>query len=74
MPIENDTLMPQWANLDAIPACEEGRKLAQTFLEAAGECVNTLGSGRTSSSRAALLTAYNQMVAHGDKCQKCNEV
>jgi hypothetical protein len=34
-----------------MPACDEGMELARRFLEAAGECVSTLGHGRTSSSR-----------------------
>jgi hypothetical protein len=72
MPIEADTLLSLWPNLENIRACDVGMNLAQTFLEAAGECVNTLGWGRTSSSRAALLSAYNAMVAHGDRCEKCS--
>jgi len=72
MPIENDTLVSLWPNLEAIAVCNVGRKLAQTFLEAAGECVNRLGMGRTSGSRAALLSALSAMEMHGDRCEKCN--
>jgi hypothetical protein len=57
-----------------ISVCDVGMQYASTFLEAASECVNTLGRGRTSSSRAALLTAYNAMVEHADGCEKCNAV
>jgi hypothetical protein len=74
MPIENDTLMSLLPNLEAIPVCNAGRKLAQTFLEAAGECVNRLGIGRTSGTRAALLSALNAMENHGDRCEKCREL
>jgi hypothetical protein len=34
-------------------------ELAPRFLEAAGECVNTLGRGRTSTGRNDLLWTYN---------------
>jgi hypothetical protein len=73
MPIENDTLVSLWPNLEAIPVCNVGRKLAQRFLEAAGECVNRVGIGRTSGSRAALLSALSAMEVHGDRCEKCGE-
>jgi hypothetical protein len=74
MPIEVDTLVSLRPNLEGMPACDEGMKLARAFLDAAGECVSSMGRGRTSGSRSALLTTYNWMVAHGDKCEKCNEV
>jgi hypothetical protein len=72
MPIENDTLQSLWPNLEDVPVCDEGMNLAKAFLEAAGECVNSLGKARTSSSRADLLWTYNAMVLHSDGCQKCN--
>ena len=71
--IYRNELLALW-NLESIPACDEGMELAKAFLEAAGECVNTLGRGRTSGTRAALLTAYNWMEAHGNRCDKCNEI
>jgi hypothetical protein len=70
MPIA-ENLLSLWPNLESRPICDEGMMLAQTFLEAAGECVNTLGRGRTTTSRGGLLSAYNAMVAHGDRCEKC---
>jgi hypothetical protein len=73
MTIETGTLLSLWPNLEDIPACNEGMKLARVFLEAAGVCVNTLGRGRTSGTRAALLTSYNWMEAHGNRCEKCNQ-
>jgi hypothetical protein len=60
--------------VENIPACDKAMRFAQTFLEAASECVNTLGKCRTSSSRATLLSAYNAMVMHGDECEKCSQV
>jgi hypothetical protein len=74
MPIETDNLLSLWPNLEDIPACDEGMRLATAFLEAAGECVNRLGTGRTSGTRAALLIALHAMDRHGDGCEKCNEV
>jgi hypothetical protein len=73
MPITNDALLLLW-DLENMPACDEGMELARRFLGAAGECVNTLGRGRTSSGRADLLWTYNAMVMHSDRCEKCNEV
>jgi hypothetical protein len=73
MPSATDNLLSEWPNLENIPACDEGMKLAQTFLEAAGECVNRLGIGRTSGTRSVLLSALNAMEMHGDSCKKCNE-
>ena len=73
MPVKTEALLSLW-DMENMPACDEGMELARRFLEAAGECVNTLGKGRTSSSRASLLIAYNTMVVHGDSCEKCNRV
>ena len=73
MPVANENLLSQWPILENIPVCNEGMQFAHTFLRAAGECVNSLGKGRTSSSRATLLSAYNAMVMHGDRCEKCNQ-
>jgi hypothetical protein len=72
MPINHDNLLSLW-NLEDMPACHEGMMLAQTFLEASGECVSNLGHGRTSSTRAGLLSAYNAMVKHSDTCEICND-
>jgi hypothetical protein len=74
MSIETNNLLSVWANLEDIPACHEGMRLAKAFLETAGECVNTLGRGRTSGTRATLLAPYNRMEEHGNRCDKCNEI
>jgi hypothetical protein len=34
--METDTLLSLWPNLENIPACDEGMRLAQAFLEAVG--------------------------------------
>jgi hypothetical protein len=73
MPVKSDTLLFA-SNVEKMPACDERMELALRFLEAAGECVNSLGRGRTSTSRADLLWTYNAMVNHSDRCDKCNEV
>ena len=73
MSIAPHQLMPL-SDLESIPACDEGIQLAHTFLDAAGECVNRLGIGRTSGTRSALLEALNAMEMHGDRCPKCNEL
>jgi hypothetical protein len=74
MPVENDQLLSHWPYLEKPPVCDDGVKLAETFLIAASECVNRLGIGRTVGTRAALLTALNAMEKHGDRCDKCNEL
>jgi hypothetical protein len=73
MPVQNDALLSP-LNIERMPACDERLDLALKFLKAAGECVNTLGHARTSTSRADLLWTYNAMVNHSDRCQKCNEI
>jgi hypothetical protein len=74
MPVAMTNPLSQRPILENILACDKGMKFAQTFLEAANECVKTLGKCRTSSSRATLLSAYNAMVMHGDECEKCSRV
>ncbi len=56
------------------PGCDDGMVLAHTFLEAASECVNNLGIGRTTGNLATLLLAHKAMVQHADWCRRCNEV
>jgi hypothetical protein len=73
MPVQSETLLSLW-NIENMPECDEGMELARRFLEAAGECVSTLGHGRTSSSLNDLLWTYKAMVNHSDRCDKCNEV
>jgi len=73
MPIDQNQLLSLWT-LEIPPGCDEGMMLAHAFLEAAGECVNNLGAGRTSGNLAALLIAHKTMVQHSDRCRKCNDV
>ncbi|MGF7183263.1 hypothetical protein HDF11_004795 [Tunturiibacter psychrotolerans] len=73
MPVQNDALLSP-SNIEKMPACDERLELALKFLKAAGECVNTCGPARTSTSRSDLLRTYDAMVNHGDNCDKCNEV
>ncbi len=72
MQIEENQLLSPWT-LEIPSGCDEGMALARTFLEAAGECVNNLGLGRTSGNLASLLIAHRVMVAHSDRCRRCNE-
>jgi len=73
MPIEQNQLLSLWT-LEIPSGCDEGMVFTRTFLEAAGECVNNLGLGRTSGNLASLLIAHRVMVAHSDRCRQCNEV
>jgi hypothetical protein len=66
MPIDKNQLLSLWDL--------ENMALAQRFLEAAGDCVDRLGIGRTSGTRAALLSALTAMETHSTKCDECNEV
>jgi hypothetical protein len=54
MAIKTEQLMSFW-DLENMPACDEGMEIALKFLQAASNCVNTLGNGRTSESRNDLL-------------------
>jgi hypothetical protein len=71
MPVKNETLS-SLSNPEKMPACDERLELALKFLKVAGECVNSLGHRRTSTSRADLLWTYNAMIHHSDKCDKCS--
>jgi hypothetical protein len=73
MPIDQNQLLSLWT-LEIPPGCDEGMVLAQSFLEAAGECVNNLGIGRTSGNLAGLLIAHKSMVQHSDRCGRCSAV
>jgi hypothetical protein len=73
MPVEQNQLLSLWS-LELPSGCDEGTTLARAFLEAAGECVNNLGLGRTSGNLASLLIAHRLMVAHSDRCRRCGEV
>ena len=72
MRMEQNQLLSLWS-LEIPPGCDEGMVHVRTFLEAAGECVNNLGLGRTSGNLASLLIAHKTMVAHSDRCRQCNE-
>jgi hypothetical protein len=72
MLMNRDQLLTLW-KLEDISVCDKGMRLAQTFLEASGECVSNLGLRRTSGTRSDLLSAYNAMVKHADECAKCGE-
>ena len=61
-------------DLDKLPPCDRCQELIRSFLEAAEECVSTLGRARTSNSRSDLLCTYNRMVFHTDCCLKCNAI
>jgi hypothetical protein len=71
MTVEENQLLSLWS-LELPSGCDEGMVLARGFLEAAGECVNNLGLGRTSGNLASLLIAHRLMVAHSDRCRQCN--
>jgi hypothetical protein len=73
MQVGNDQLL-SICNLENLPSCDECQELVRSFLEAAGECVNTLGRARTTGSRSDLLWTYNKMILHSDQCLKCNAV
>jgi hypothetical protein len=46
MLMNRDQLLTLW-KLEDISVCDKGMRLAQTFLEASGECVSNLGLRRT---------------------------
>ena len=73
MTVSNDALLVP-LTFQRMPACDERLDLALKFQKAAGECVNTWGPARTSTTRADLLERYEAMVNHEDKCEKCNEI
>ncbi|MBB5061241.1 hypothetical protein HDF16_005977 [Granulicella aggregans] len=65
-------LLDLW-EMDEMPACGEGMKLAEAFLIAAGEGVNRLGVEEPEDRITELTAAYMALVEHGDGCDNCNE-
>jgi hypothetical protein len=70
--MDHKKLLDLW-EIDEMPACQEGMKLAQDFLIAAGEAVNRLGVEEPEDRITALNTAYMALAEHGDGCDDCNE-
>lgn len=71
--MDQKALLALW-ELDDIPACEVGMKLAQEFLVAAGEGVNRMGVEEPADRITELTAAYMAMIDHGADCDNCNEV
>jgi hypothetical protein len=44
MSVDSNQLLDLW-RLEDVPVCDEGMRVAQAFLEAVSECVNTLVRG-----------------------------
>jgi hypothetical protein len=65
-------LLDLWET-DEMPACEEGMRLAQAFLVAAGEGVDRLGVEAPEDRLTELNAAYMALVEHGNGCDDCNE-
>jgi lipase chaperone LimK len=69
-------LMPQqrfdelWT-LDRTPACEDGMRLAHTFLELCGEAVDERNEAELDGDRFAFNRAWRDYAAHRKNCLKC---
>jgi hypothetical protein len=71
--IDNKALLALW-KLEDMPACEEGMRLAQLFLESCGEGVNKLGTEEPSDRITDMTACYMALVEHGEGCDDCDEV
>lgn len=73
MVVDELKLMALW-NLDEIPACEEGVKLASEFLTACSRAVEQIGVAETFSLRSDFHFKFSKYAAHCAGCENCNEV
>lgn len=72
MTIDYEALLDLWDVRD-IPACDEGMRLARSFLITCGEAVNWHGEENPVTRLAAIKADYLAMVEHKRRCEKCNE-
>jgi hypothetical protein len=73
MTIDRNTLLALW-DLENIPACDVGMKLAKAFLESCGQGVDRLGIEEPADRITEITARYTAMVEHGSGCDNCNEV
>jgi hypothetical protein len=71
--MRSEALLALW-ELENMPACEAGMKLAKTFLETCGEAVNRLGFEEPGDRITEITTAYTTLTDHSMECDDCNEV
>jgi hypothetical protein len=72
MVVDESKLMALW-NLDEIPACDEGVKLASEFLTACSRAVEQVGVVESFSLRSDFHFKFSKYAAHYEGCDKCNE-
>ena len=73
MHLKRQKLLSLW-ELEDIPACDNGMRLAESFLLNCGEAVDRLGEEEPDDCLAQIRATYMAFVEHGDGCDKCNEV
>jgi hypothetical protein len=73
MPIDPKALLGLW-RLEEMPACDEGMRLARSFLISAGEAVSMVDRQDPEHLRMEFNVQYDAFVRHCAECPKCNEV
>jgi hypothetical protein len=72
MSMDRDALLNLW-RLEDIPACDEGLRLARSFLISAGEAVSQVNVNDPEHLRMEFNVQYDAFVRHCAECPKCNE-
>ena len=61
-------------NLENVPACDEGMKLAAEFMAACLRGVERVGAEQTLTLRGDFHFKYSRFAAHFEGCKKCSEM
>jgi hypothetical protein len=72
MHLSREKLFSLW-NLEDMPACDTGMRLAEVFLVSCGEAIRRFGEEDPDNRITEITTSYMAMVDHGNVCDDCNE-
>jgi hypothetical protein len=68
----NEKMFGMW-NIENVPACDEGLKLAADFMAACLRGVEQVGLEQTLTLRGDFHFQYSRFAAHYEGCDKCGE-
>ena len=73
MAVIDEKIFGIW-NIENVPACDEGMKLAADFMTACLRGVERVGVKQTLTLRGDFHFQYSRFAAHYEGCDECNEV